>query len=70
MSRSIRVCTILFIRALHQVRTVIIKICVDMSRRMWLVPVSSSLDNCDKTILKKLTLIQDLQYNCHKDNIM
>ena len=37
---------------------------------MWLVPVSSSLDNRDKTILKKLTLIQDLQYNCHKDNIM
>ena len=36
---------------------------------MWLVPVSSSLDNRDKTILKKLTLIQDLQYNCHKDNI-
>ena len=35
---------------------------------MWLVPVSSSLDNRDKTILKKLTLIQDLQYNCHKDN--
>ena len=43
---------------------------VDMSRRMWLVPVSSSLDNRDKTILMKLTLIQDLQYNCHKDNIM
>ena len=37
---------------------------------MWLVPVSSSLDNRDKTILKKLTLIQDLQCNCHKDNIM
>ena len=38
---------------------------------MWLVPVSSSLDiHRDKTILKKLTLIQDLQYNCHKDNIM
>ena len=37
---------------------------------MWLVHVSSSLDNRDKTILKKLTLIQDLQYNCHKDNIM
>ena len=35
---------------------------------MWIVPVSSSLDNRDKTILKKLTLIQDLQYNCHKDN--
>ena len=51
-------------------KTVIIKICVDMSRRMWLVPVSSSLDNRDKTILKKLTLIQDLQYNCHEDNIM
>ena len=33
---------------------------------MWIVPVSSSLDNRDKTILKKLTLIQDLQYNCHK----
>ena len=29
---------------------------------MWLVPVSSSLDNRDKTILKKLTLIQDSQY--------
>ena len=28
-------------------RTVIIKICVNMSRRMWLVPVSSSLDNRD-----------------------
>ena len=51
-------------------RTVIIKLCVDMSKRMWLVPVSSSLDNRDKTILKKLTLIQDLQYNCHKNNIM
>ena len=34
---------------------------------MWLVPVSSSLDNRDKTILKKLTIIQ---YNCHKDNII
>ena len=36
-------------------RTVIINIRVDVSRRMWLVPVSSSLDNRDKTILKKLT---------------
>ena len=36
---------------------------------MWLVPVSTSLDNRYKTILKKLTLIQDLQ-DCHKDNIM
>ena len=70
MSRYEYYCTILFIRALHHGRTVIIKICVDMSRRMWLVPVSSSLDNRDKTILKKVTLIQDLQYNCHKDNIM
>ena len=34
---------------------------------MWLVPVSSSLDNRNKIFLKKLTLIQDLQYNCHKD---
>ena len=37
---------------------------------MWLMPVSSSLDNRDITILKELILIQDLQYNCHKDNIM
>ena len=38
---------------------------------MWLVPgpVSSSLENRDKSILRKLTLIQYLQYNCHKDNI-
>ena len=35
---------------------------------MWLVHDPSSLNNRDKTILKKLTLIQDLQYNCHKDN--
>ena len=37
---------------------------------MWLVPVSSSLDNRDNFFFKKLTLIQDLQYFCHKDNIM
>ena len=48
-----KLASLLFIRALHHDRTVIIKICVDMSRRMWLVPVSSSLDNRDKTILKK-----------------
>ena len=40
-------------------RTVIIKICVDMRSRMWLVPVFSSLDYRDKTIVKKLILIQD-----------
>ena len=28
----------------------VIKICVDMSKRMWLVPVSSSLDNRDKFV--------------------
>ena len=37
---------------------------------MAILPVSSSLDNRDKTILKKLILIHDLQYNCHNDNIM
>ena len=57
-------------RELHNDRTVIIKICVDMSRIMWLVPVSSSLNNRDKTILKKLKLIHDLQYNCHNVNIL
>ena len=27
-----------------------------MSRRMWLVPVSSSLDNRDKTILEEIDI--------------
>ena len=51
-------------------RTVIINIRIDMSRRMWLVPVSYSLDNRDKTILKKWTFNSRFTMitQCNKSN--